>query len=659
MSDFFSAEHFKLLNKWQGQSRDDSNPEQNRAYAELKRAYEYTEAWALALQKQVFPDGFVSIRKRPTSQANRFQWYTWAKIYPRKNAPPKLAYTVGLEAADGFMVKIDTVGLSEIDPIRQAYVRLRDDLAASRAIVAVLPIEEGLTKDLAGLVTWSAEAISRFGLTYEEAVKKLGLQSRAVENSGAGSQPAEDADEEELSLAVNGDRPRNIIYYGPPGTGKTYTVQRVLAAQYTQAPRSVPSGEWKQQAVAEKMVQITWWEAIVAALYDLGGKGKVNDLLSHPFIQTRVTAMGREQHVRQTMWASLSEHAVNESQTVKTKVRLAPAVFDKSPDSIWELAGDWKEECSELIEFVDRLKAGPGAETPAIERFCFVTFHQSYGYEEFVEGLRPVLNAENQGLSYEIRKGAFRGLCELARTDPAHRYAMVIDEINRGNISKIFGELITLIELDKRDPLNGSKPPVEVKLAYSGDPFSVPANVDIIGTMNTADRSLALVDTALRRRFEFKPCWPDTNDGEGGPLRNLRVSKNGVEIDVRRMLERMNQRIEALYDRDHTIGHAYFTPLWDLADEERFESFVGIFRDRILPLLEEYFFDDRQKIRLVLADHQKPEDAQFITIGKNPEGELGKLFGNNHGLDTFAAKPRFSLNAQAFGNPNAYLGIYS
>jgi 5-methylcytosine-specific restriction endonuclease McrBC GTP-binding regulatory subunit McrB len=302
------------------------------------------------------------------------------------------------------------------------------------------------------------------------------------------------------------------------------------------------------------------------------------------------------------------------------------------------------------------------------ERYSFVTFHQSYGYEEFVEGLRPVLadNAEAGDVAYEIRPGAFRELCRRASQTPDQRFAMVVDEINRGNISKIFGELITLIESDKRDPLDGNPPPAEVALAYSGEKFSVPANVDIIGTMNTADRSLTLLDTALRRRFDFVPLMPDTrgerdpDDPNSAPLADLVVSTDGGVIDVRQLLQRVNERIEALYDRDHCIGHAYFTPLADVEDgPERFGLLGTIFRNRIVPLLEEYFFEDWRKIRLVLGDNQKQDRAaQFIIETDAHEQDLTTLFGGDHGLDSYATRRRYSLQASAFAVPASYIGVY-
>ncbi len=298
----------------------------------------------------------------------------------------------------------------------------------------------------------------------------------------------------------------------------------------------------------------------------------------------------------------------------------------------------------------------------------FVTFHQSYGYEEFVEGLRPVL-ADDKGLpqsgdgsgqvGYKIEPGIFKRICDTAASDKNNRYAIFIDEINRGNISKIFGELISLIEIDKRGEL-------EVTLAYSKKPFTVPDNVDIIGTMNTADRSLALIDTALRRRFEFKALYPDTreekdpDDKFSAPLSGLIVG----EIDVRKMLEAINNRIELLYDRDHCIGHAYFTGLLKNESELESDDFEGkrfidlqhIFFARIRPLLEEYFFENWENIRRVLGDDQKDKSEEKIQfLQKISTANDRHLFDDGSEYERF----RYRWNDDAFNKPEAYIRIYS
>lgn len=458
----------------------------------------------------------------------------------------------------------------------------------------------------------------------------------------------------------------NRIYYGPPGTGKTYTLMQLLKRDYEQPASMISPQEWRNQFIAEKIAVLTWWEAAAVSLYDVGGRATVGQLLDHPFIQA-VAARSTAKNRRASVWANLQAHTVEESTTVKYSRRLEPAIFDKTADSTWQFAGEWRDDCADLIALVDQLKRGQ-QDTGAVQRYSFVTFHQSYGYEEFVEGLRPVLagDAEAGEVAYEIRPGAFKELCRKARQAPDQRFAMVIDEINRGNISKIFGELITLIETDKRDPLDGSAPPVEVVLAYSGEKFSVPANVDIIGTMNTADRSLALLDTALRRRFDFVPLLPDTRakkvagDTDSAPLAGLVVTTDAGTIDARRMLERINERIEALYDRDHCIGHAYLTGIARATDgPQRFEALATAFRQRIVPLLEEYFFEDWRKIRLVLGDNQKQDVLlQFVAESEAHEQDLTALFGNDHGLDSYATKRRYSLRESAFDDPAAYIGIY-
>ena len=175
MADYFTSDHFKLLNKWKGQKRDESNPEQNRAYEELKKAYEVTEAWANEVKSKLFPTGVVKARKRPTSQANSFLPYNWARIYPAADSPKELAYTVGIEADNGFVVKIDTVGLDDGAPARRDYLALRGQLNNMSPIVAMLPASDGLGKSLAELVDWSVEAIRKFRVRYDEVMTKLDL----------------------------------------------------------------------------------------------------------------------------------------------------------------------------------------------------------------------------------------------------------------------------------------------------------------------------------------------------------------------------------------------------------------------------------------------------------------------------------------------------
>lgn len=458
----------------------------------------------------------------------------------------------------------------------------------------------------------------------------------------------------------------NRIYYGPPGTGKTYRLMELLQSDYQSKVASISSEEWRDQFIAEKIATLTWWEGAAAALYDFGGSANVPQLAEHPFIKAIAIAKSRTSGVKQTLWGTMQRHTIKSSTTVNTEERVNPSIFDKTSDSEWKLTGEWQEACADLITLIDEFNADQ-EEATLVQRFSFVTFHQSYGYEEFVEGLRPVLNNDNESseVAYEIRPGVFKELCRKARQSPNQRFAMVIDEINRGNISKIFGELITLIEPDKRDPLNGSKPPLELTLAYSGEKFSIPANIDIIGTMNTADRSLALLDTALRRRFDFVPLLPDTRaekdpeNQKSAPLSGLIIKTAKGAIDVRMMLERINDRIEALYGRDHCIGHAYFTSLIIPDDDElRFQSLANIFHNRIVPLLEEYFFEDWHKIRLVLGDNQKPDAAQFITESTTHAQDLNHLFGNNHSLDSFNTKRRYQPQSSAFQDPNSYIGIY-
>lgn len=238
-------------------------------------------------------------------------------------------------------------------------------------------------------------------------------------------------------------------------------------------------------------------------------------------------------------------------------------------------------------------------------RIKFITFHQSYGYEDFIEGIKPVLNATNENeLSYELFTGIFKEMCINAIEEEDKNFVLIIDEINRGNISKIFGELITLIETSKR---LGEKEELKVVLPYSKEEFGVPKNLYIIGTMNTADKSIAHFDTALRRRFNFIEMLPDFTSLEEKEIEGINLGKLLLEI---------NNRIEFFIGRDYMIGHSYFLKVENLND------LAETFEQEIIPLLEEYFYDDYEKIRVILGNNK------FITYRKQRLGSEEKRIYN-------------------------------
>lgn len=230
---------------------------------------------------------------------------------------------------------------------------------------------------------------------------------------------------------------------------------------------------------------------------------------------------------------------------------------------------------NELRDQYDRLRA--------LGQIAFVTFHQSFAYEDFIEGREPRPIDGSAGFELTTRPGLFVKFARKA-AESEEEHVLIVDEINRANVSKVFGELITLIERDKR---KGMEHALALRLPYSQEEFSVPANLHIVGTMNTADRSIALLDTALRRRFLFR---------EIGPRPEL-LDEDVQGVPLRRVLTVMNERIEYLVDRDHRIGHAFF-----MGEGGGSRSAIdATMRDRIIPLLQEYFFEDWSRVAAVLG----------------------------------------------------------
>lgn len=385
---------------------------------------------------------------------------------------------------------------------------------------------------------------------------------------------------------------RNVILYGPPGTGKTHAVQQFMKsflADQLSKPKSF------DEIKMEYLQDLTWYQVTALSMYLIGKekKIKVTDLKSNEFIifySDRIKE--REKGLSQSLWATLQIHSNPDSKNIKYERRTSPILFDKTENSEWYLLPDGIEyvetKLSNEIDVLSRKKEVSKEKT--IEQFCtFVTFHQSYGYEDFIEGLKPELN-DDGNLSYNVEKGIFRKICKKAIGDSDNNYVLVIDEINRGNIAKIFGELITLIEDDKRRGID--KQGLSVILPYSKKEFFVPSNLYILGTMNTADRSIALLDLALRRRFTFLEIMPnyDIIDFDIGG------------VNIASLLEGLNIMVSALIDRDHQIGHSYFCELAKLKEDQAKDNLYFIWYKKIIPLLQEYFYNDWEQLKIILGD---------------------------------------------------------
>ena len=421
---------------------------------------------------------------------------------------------------------------------------------------------------------------------------------------------------------------KNIIYTGVAGTGKTHRLQQI-AKQYT---------EFLPVANADELLKallkpLSWRDVICLIFlnnYQQGRKLlKVPEIIDHQFFRMKAQLNDRKENLNQTAWGTLMMYSDKNSVRVKYHRRASQSYFDKDDSSNWFLLADSLPLLADLQNELDDYQAAihsqfqPNYLQPKLERFSFVSFHQAYGYEEFVEGIRPHI-ADNGQMSYRVESGAFLRLCQQAKHDPSHRYAMLIDEINRANVARVFGELMSLIEPSKRA---GQTDSLSVNLAYSSQPFSVPSNVDIYATMNSQDHSLAPLDMAFRRRFEFIECQPQ-------PQLLGKVMANGIEIDLAKLLTALNERILQNLAKDSQLGHSF---LWGI---DSLHALSAAFSQSIIPQVAQACQQHGQILQAIFGQ-------TFI-----------RLIDNKKATGFMAQQAGFDIYTQALDDPNSYLAIY-
>jgi 5-methylcytosine-specific restriction enzyme B len=404
------------------------------------------------------------------------------------------------------------------------------------------------------------------------------------------------------------ERKGQVIVYGPPGTGKTYVARRFIewwaekeGATSSEAPPQTGRVWW----LVARPDRWSWEELFpdgretfeggnIARNWGLVAPGDL--VLGYEARPTkRITAVARVERAVEPGSATPSivvrpVAQVTDGPTFE-ELRDDPILRDSEPmrnacrGTIFKLDAREASHLLALLQARDpSLEDRLPLDDSSVERQISVTFHPSYGYEDFIEGFRPVPGPGGT-VQLRLEDGVFKRVCLAAAADPGRRYVVLVDEINRGNVAKILGELISLLELDKRGELRA-------RLPQSGDSFTVPKNVYVIGTMNTADRSIRLLDAALRRRFAFIELMPDPGLLAGDPIEELSLDS---------FLTALNATVVEQAGREKQIGHSYFFR----RDGSRIESaheLAVVVREEIIPLLQEYAYEDYGKLAKYLGE---------------------------------------------------------
>ncbi|GAW97618.1 MULTISPECIES: AAA family ATPase [Colwellia] len=485
-------------------------------------------------------------------------------------------------------------------------------------------------------------------------------------------------DAEEVSNnSVNYYVPLNSILYGPPGTGKTY--QSIEAAVKAAEPEKYSSLDIDdaEGATTEQREKLT-------LLYKkLTGAGRIRFVTFHQ-------SYGYEEFV-EGLKANTDKGQISydvEPGIFKNICDDASKGIEPEQDTFEKALNQFKEELEESTALTLSTLKGHDFSVQyhgntTFRVFPEATIHDDLGrgYPVSIDNVRNLYHGVTSKKIYNSSyvKSILNHIKSTYNVDEykapklgqAKNFVLIIDEINRGNISKIFGELITLIEPSKRSGLDkqGKENPeaLAIYLPHTPDEkFTVPNNLYIIGTMNTADRSLAMMDTALRRRFDFVEMMPKPE---------LFKDKTVKGIHLQSLLRTMNERIEVLYDREHTLGHAFFMPVIETlkseGEDEAFVELQHVFKNKIIPLLEEYFFEDWNKIRLVLGDNRKTtklsdvnDELKKTMFVQAQTKKYSSFFGENHGLDAYEDEKTiyqlasFTDEGSPWANEEVYQAIY-
>ncbi|KGE85707.1 MAG: McrB family protein [Phaeodactylibacter xiamenensis] len=696
--EFFSQRELSTFSTRASTSYDKNKEEDKKQFTTVRTLYDKLGYLAEQIQEAAFPEGAIKIRRNPLNTTGTiFMPYLWAQVYPTKELAEQkaLAFTVSIDAKRYVDIKIDTVGLKDDDPIRKQYLKWRGDIFNSD-IVKLFSFEDVLTLDWEQLISQMAKAAKGMLKDYHQFNKTV---DRKEENRDSFIQ-------EEFAL--------NQILYGPPGTGKTYRTKNIAVQILNGTPDHSREEIKRQYDDLYKQGRIRFMTFHQGTTYEDFIEGIKPVLSADQEEEDSTVNYVIEDGVFKRMCVEASQEYVKlqsqEQSSVKTltfsqlydglvsqfEERLEHeetiAIPQKSGSPINVVGTSSKGNL--LLKHEDGQREYTASKSRleklfnAIDDFDNLPNIYSF-FREVIGGSNAsanwaVLNqiyklkndysqdkktAPQKSISYSDKLRAFERI-DWSKVNPDQdvpKYLLIIDEINRGNVAAVLGELITLLEADKR---GGATESLEVTLPYSKSNFAVPPNLYLIGTMNTADRSVEALDTALRRRFSFTEVGPKPEllspkamilsllnreayadlgweeepyhsharklydflgvapDGVEEPLRERAEvgegywEKSDLEhlspddftgVKLNHLLGTINLRIARLIDRDHMIGHAYFMGIATAPDP--WQALKEVFHRNILPLLQEYFFGDYAKIGLVLGNG-------FVGVEEAREGDV-------------------------------------